>query len=251
MVIRKRLLATVGWRSTSNATSCSATPVEVERRLDCARDALHVAVHLRRLAEQHVHRHVDRRGRRAVVGRRTQLRAPRSPRRPPRTGSARARTSPRTAAATPARSPARSAPGSRCTRSPSAPGRSPRAAPCAGRSARRGRRRRPARERRCDRPPAPTSWIARIGFALAQRPAMVDDLLRAALDLGVAALHRIEVELGGVGAGRHRAGRAAAHADAHAGAAELDQQRAGRELDLAASAPAAIVPRPPAIMIGL
>ena len=81
-------------------------------------------------------------------------------------------------------------------------------------------------------PPAPTSWIARIGLRVAERRAMVDDLLRAALDLGVAALHRIEVELGGVGAGRHRARRAAAHADAHARPAELDQQRAGRELDL-------------------
>ena len=79
---------------------------------------------------------------------------------------------------------------------------------------------------------------------------MVDDLLGAALDLGVAALHRVEVELGGVGAGRHRARGAAAHADAHARPAELDQQRAGRELDLLVWL-AAIVPRPPAIMIGL
>ena len=63
------------------------------------------------------------------------------------------------------------------------------------------------------------------GVGVAQRPAVVDDLLRAALDLGVAALHRIEVEVGGVGARGHRAGRAAAHADAHAGPAELDQQR--------------------------
>ena len=58
---------------------------------------------------------------------------------------------------------------------------------------------------------------------------MVDDLLRAALDLGVAALHRVEVERGGVAAGGHAARRAAAHADAHARAAELDQQRAGGE----------------------
>jgi hypothetical protein len=33
---------------------------------------------------------------------------------------------------------------------------------------------------------------------------VVDDLLRTALDLGVAALHRVEVQVGGVGAGRHR-----------------------------------------------
>ena len=70
------------------------------------------------------------------------------------------------------------------------------------------------------------------GVRFAHRHAVVDDLLRTALDLGVAALHRIEIELGCVGAGRHRARRAAAHADAHAGAAELDQQGAGRELDL-------------------
>ena len=70
------------------------------------------------------------------------------------------------------------------------------------------------------------------GVALGQAPAMVDDFLRAALDLGVAALDRVEVQVGGVGARGHRAGRAAAHADAHAGAAELDQQRAGGELDL-------------------
>ena len=45
--------------------------------------------------------------------------------------------------------------------------------------------------------------------------------------------------------------RAAAHADAHAGAAELDQQRAGRELDLVRLRRRRCVPRPPAIMIGL
>jgi len=65
--------------------------------------------------------------------------------------------------------------------------------------------------------------------ALAQRPAVVDDLLRPALDLGVAPLHRVEVERGGVGARSHRRGGAAAHADAHARAAELHQQRAGAE----------------------
>ena len=88
----------------------------------------------------------------------------------------------------------------------------------------------------------------RIRFA--ERRAVVDDLLRAALDLRVAALHRVEVELGGVRARGHRARRAAAHADAHAGAAELQQQRAGREHRLCVCV-AAIVPRPPASMIGL
>ena len=63
-------------------------------------------------------------------------------------------------------------------------------------------------------------------------PAVVDDLLRTPLDLGVAALHRIKVELGCVGARSHGTGRTAAHADAHAGATQLDQQAARRELDL-------------------
>ena len=64
----------------------------------------------------------------------------------------------------------------------------------------------------------------RIG--LAQLPAAIDHLLRAALHFGVAALHRIEIEVGGIGAGRHRRRSAAAHADQHAGPAELDQQHA-------------------------
>ena len=67
---------------------------------------------------------------------------------------------------------------------------------------------------------------------IAQSPARVDDFLRPALDLGVAALHRIKVEFGRIGAGGHGTGGAAAHANAHAGAAKLDQQTAGRKLDL-------------------
>ena len=82
-----------------------------------------------------------------------------------------------------------------------------------------------------DNPPAPTSWIDRIGLASRKLPAAVDHLLRAALDLGVAALHRIEIEIGGVRAGGHRRRGAAAHADQHARAAELDQQRTGSESD--------------------
>jgi hypothetical protein len=65
-----------------------------------------------------------------------------------------------------------------------------------------------------------------MGLARALHPALVDDLLRTALDLGVAALHRVKVQLRRVGARGHGAGRAAAHADAHAGAAQLDQQAA-------------------------
>ena len=59
-----------------------------------------------------------------------------------------------------------------------------------------------------------------------QCPAMVDDLLRAPLDLWVAALNRIKIKLRRIGPRGHGAGRAAAHANAHAGAAELDQQTA-------------------------
>ena len=66
----------------------------------------------------------------------------------------------------------------------------------------------------------------------AERPAAIDDFLRAPLDLGVAALDRIEIELLGVGPCAHAGRRTAAQADAHAGAAELDQQRAGRQVEL-------------------
>ena len=60
-------------------------------------------------------------------------------------------------------------------------------------------------------------------IVLAHLPAAVDDFLRAALDFRVAALDRGEVEVFGVGTGRHRRGGAAAQADQHAGAAELDE----------------------------
>ncbi len=66
----------------------------------------------------------------------------------------------------------------------------------------------------------------------AQRPTLVDDLLRPALDLRVAALHRIKIQLGRVGASGHRTRRAAAHANAHARAAQLNQQAAGRKRHL-------------------
>ncbi len=68
--------------------------------------------------------------------------------------------------------------------------------------------------------------------ALPQHPALVDDFLRAALDFGVATLHGIKVQLGGIGAGGHGAGGAAAHADAHARAAQLDEQAASRKFNL-------------------
>ena len=58
---------------------------------------------------------------------------------------------------------------------------------------------------------------------------MVDDLLRTALDFGVAALHAVEIQRRRVAARRHGTGGTAAHADAHARAAELHQQRAGAD----------------------
>ena len=67
---------------------------------------------------------------------------------------------------------------------------------------------------------------------LAQRPTLVDDLLRPALDFRVAALHRIKIKLGRIGASGHRARRAATHANAHAGPPQLNQQTAGRERHL-------------------
>jgi hypothetical protein len=108
-------------------------------------------------------------------------------------------------------------------------------------------------------PPAPTSCTDRIGLpspggdvAVAHLPAAVDDFLRAALDFRVAALHRGEIEVFGIGAGGHRLARAAAQADQHAGAAELDQQRADREgFGLERLLGLDVADRPPAIMIGL
>ena len=62
---------------------------------------------------------------------------------------------------------------------------------------------------------------------VAHGPAAVDDFLGTAFHFGVAALHGVEVEGFGVGARRHGRGGAAAEADAHAGAAEDDQEAAG------------------------
>jgi len=64
-------------------------------------------------------------------------------------------------------------------------------------------------------------------IAVAHLPAAVDDFLRTALHLGVAPLHRGEIEVGGVGAGGHRRSRATAQTDQHARSAELDQLRSG------------------------
>jgi hypothetical protein len=106
------------------------------------------------------------------------------------------------------------------------------------RSARRSRRRAPVRagHSRCrrHRRHAPRGSDCRQRLPSRHRwrthlPAAVDDFLRAPLHFGVAALHRGEVEILAVAAGGHRTGGAAAEADQHAGAADLDEQRAGRE----------------------
>ena len=67
---------------------------------------------------------------------------------------------------------------------------------------------------------------------LAQHPALVNHLLRPALNLGVAALHGVKVQLGRVRACGHGTRRAPAHANAHAGATQLNQQAACGKLDL-------------------
>ena len=70
------------------------------------------------------------------------------------------------------------------------------------------------------------------GVLVTLHPALVDHFLRAALNFRVAALHGVKVQLGRVGPRRHRAGRATAHANAHTGATQLNQQASGGELDL-------------------
>ena len=75
-------------------------------------------------------------------------------------------------------------------------------------------------------------------IACAHGHAGVDDLLAATLHLGVAPLHRIEIQRLIVAAGAHRGGGAAPETDAQRGAAELHDQRPGHEfalVDLAAA----------------
>ena len=67
----------------------------------------------------------------------------------------------------------------------------------------------------------------RIGRA--ELPAPVDHFLRAPLYFGVAPLHRIEIQVLRIGARAHAGSRAAAHSDQHARSAELDQQRPRRQ----------------------
>jgi hypothetical protein len=125
--------------------------------------------------------------------------------------------------------PARSVPAIRWTRFRPATCPALRSAPCADRTRRRQPPEWASSGRALETPPAPTSCTDKIGLFGAQLPAAVDDFLRAALDFRVAALHRGEIEVFGIGTGRHRRSGAAAEADQHAGAAELDEQRADRE----------------------
>jgi len=62
------------------------------------------------------------------------------------------------------------------------------------------------------------------------RPTGVDHFLRTPLHLRIAALDGIEIEIRGIGTGRHRRRGAATHADPHAGAAKLNQQATGRQV---------------------
>ena len=65
----------------------------------------------------------------------------------------------------------------------------------------------------------------RIGIR--QRAATVDHFLRTALNLGIAALHRIEVEVFLICTGVHTRRSAPAQPDQHPRAAQLHQQRTG------------------------
>ena len=132
------------------------------------RDARLFAGHARRLAEQHRQRQVDGPGGAEAAPSlviRTSSGRRRWPDRRRRTGSARARRSPRTRPADRGRSPARSAPAPRCTTARAATAR-------ARRWGWRAARRRAPRSLSLtssgsafDRPPAPTSWIERIGLS--------------------------------------------------------------------------------------
>ncbi len=67
----------------------------------------------------------------------------------------------------------------------------------------------------------------------AEPPTTIDDFLRAALHLRIAALDRIEIELFGVHSGIHARGSPAAEPDAHSRSTELHEQGARRQIVLA------------------
>jgi hypothetical protein len=108
----------------------------------------------------------------------------------------------RNSSTAPARSPARSAPATRCTTV--RPGSCPtlRCEWRADRTMHRGRRRAPVRAGVRQAAGADVMH-GEDRVVLAHLPAAVDHFLRAPLDFRVAALHRREVEVGGIGAGRH------------------------------------------------
>ena len=60
----------------------------------------------------------------------------------------------------------------------------------------------------------------------AQLPATINHFLGASLHLGIAPLHRIEIQIGRVGPGIHAGGGTTTHTDEHARATQLHQQRA-------------------------
>ena len=67
------------------------------------------------------------------------------------------------------------------------------------------------------------------GIIFTQCPAGVDDFLRASLHFRIAALYRIKIQICGIGARCHGGCGTTTHADAHARAAKLYQQAAGRQ----------------------
>ena len=80
-----------------------------------------------------------------------------------------------------------------------------------------------------DRPPAPTSWIDRMGLSapIAQQ-ALMTSCARRSIS-GLPRWTESKSRSARVAAGRHRRGGAAAHADAHARPAQLHQQAADRQ----------------------
>ncbi len=83
-----------------------------------------------------------------------------------------------------------------------------------------------------ERPPAPTSWIKRIGLASPNCQQRSITSLTAALHFRVVTLYGGEIEIGIGLAGGHRRRRAAAEADIHRRAAQHDQLRADGNLAL-------------------
>ena len=69
-------------------------------------------------------------------------------------------------------------------------------------------------------------------IVLAARPTAVDHFLSAALHFGVASLHAVKVKRFSIRTRSHGTCGAATQTDAHTRAAEHDQERAGRQLEL-------------------